>query len=102
MAKCNAGHGCRIECPAGCGAIYSDVCVTWCEPNWPDLSMLKDARSFSVDIHDMPVKGAAQLLEIHGGLKARRLAEASDRKISLTLESTDLARFTREVMRQLR
>lgn len=33
MATCDAGHGCSITCPDGCGAIYwhnTGECDTWC------------------------------------------------------------------------
>lgn len=33
MATCNAGHGCTITCPNGCGAVYdheTGTCTKWC------------------------------------------------------------------------
>lgn len=71
MARCNAGHGCSINCPDGCGCIYwhgSGICDCWCSGDDLPARLAKgefsEDEKISFQAHDMPIKSLASAIQV--------------------------------------
>ena len=104
MATCNAGHGCSITCPDGCGAIYVEPngpCHTWCEGDATMLDELQRAEMFSVDFHDLKVGPLINVLDLDLDDDRKQQIQRGEKRLTLSMKSTSLREFTAEVERQL-
>lgn len=94
MATCNAGHGCSITCPNGCGAVYNHStgeCSTWCEGSATAIDPKLLAGTFNVEISDMSPTVLARIMGedlLGDGFK---ILQGSQTRVTLKLEDTDLA-----------
>ena len=103
MATCNAGHGCTISCPDGCGAVYAEPdgpCTTWCEGSQAMPDHLRRAETFSIDLHDIRLASLVHLLD---GVDEERkaLAERGDARVTLSMQQTTLVDLSRELTRRI-
>ena len=94
MATCNAGHGCSITCPNGCGAIYSHStgkCTKWCDGNFTAAKEDVFDGEFTIEVNELPVADLVGAIgERHLGGTYASFAK-SDKRVSFKLEAGDVA-----------
>ena len=89
MSDCDAGHGCTISCPNGCGAVYVEPhgpCTTFCSGSG-EIGLGGGHGIFTIAISALPCRDFARIFKKVLGEEKSRDLEAVSAPISFKLTS---------------
>jgi hypothetical protein len=102
MATCDAGNGCTITCPNGCGAVWVEPngpCYTFCDGDSVQAPEdVSNADRFSIDLHDVRISQLVNVLPVNFGDKDQR--QQGDRRVTFSMRSTTMRDLSEELQRR--
>lgn len=101
MATCDAGNGCSITCPNGCGAVYNHdtgKCTKWCEGSFTRAEADPAAfeGTFTIQVSDLDPQILLQAMGARGDGPFAALAKAGKR-LDFRYEKTTLEELARQL-----